>query len=50
MTKHLPSKREVSLLAPGNSWTDWSYTWGGEMHLKRAVEKLNLEYPYDSDD
>jgi len=33
--------------ASGSSWTDWSHAWGGEMHLKRALEKLNLEYPHD---
>jgi hypothetical protein len=40
----------VSLLALGSNWMDWSHAWGGEMHLKRALEKLNLEYPHDSDD
>jgi hypothetical protein len=50
MTEHLPSGREVSLPAPGNSWMDWSHAWGREAHLKRALEKLNLEYPHDSDD
>jgi hypothetical protein len=29
---------------------DWSYMWGREAYLRRALEKLNLEYPYDSDD
>jgi len=41
---------KVSLPTSGNSWTDWSHTWGGEMRLRRALEKLNLEYPRDSDD
>jgi len=50
MAEHLPSGREVSLLASGSSWTDWSHAWGGEMRLKRALEKLNLEYPHNSDD
>jgi hypothetical protein len=50
MMEHLPSGREVSLLAPGNSWMDWSHAWGREAHLKRALEKLNLEYPHDLDD
>jgi hypothetical protein len=50
MMEHLPSGREVSPLTSGNSWTDWSYAWGGEMRLRRALEKLNLEYPRDSDD
>ena len=40
----------LSLPAPGSSWTDWSHVWGGEMRLKRALEKLNLEYPHNSDD
>jgi len=40
----------VSLLAPGDSWMDWSHMWGTEMHLKRVLEKLNLEYPCDSAD
>jgi len=35
--------------APGSSWTDWSHAWGGEMRLRKALEKLNLEYPCDSD-
>jgi hypothetical protein len=50
MAEHLPSGREVSPLAPGSSWTDWSYTWGGEMRLRKALEKLNLEYAPDSND
>jgi len=41
---------KVSLPAPGNSWMDWSHAWGTEMHLKRVLEKLNLEYPRDSAD
>jgi hypothetical protein len=36
--------------APGNSWTDWGHAWGGEMRLRKALERLNLEYPPDSDD
>jgi hypothetical protein len=48
--EHLPSGREVSLPAPGSSWTDWSHAWGGEMRLRKVLEKLNLEYPRDSDD
>jgi hypothetical protein len=42
-------REEVSPPASGSTWTDWSHAWGGEMHLKRALEKLNLEYPADSD-
>ena len=41
---------QLSPLAPGSSWTDWSHAWGREVYLKRALEKLNLEYPRDSDD
>jgi hypothetical protein len=40
----------VSLLAPGSSWMDWSHMWGGEMCLRKALVKLNLEYLHDSDD
>jgi hypothetical protein len=49
MAEHLPSGREVSPLASGSSWTEWSHTWGGEMCLRKVLEKLNLEYPHDSD-
>jgi hypothetical protein len=41
---------DVSPPAPGSSWTNWSHVWGREAYLKRALEKLNLEYPRDSDD
>jgi hypothetical protein len=40
----------MSPLASGSGWTEWSHVWGGEMRLRRALEKLNLEYPPDSDD
>ena len=40
----------VSPLTLGDSWTDWSHVWGKEVHLRRVLEKLNLEYPRDSDD
>jgi hypothetical protein len=50
MAEHLPSGREVSPPALGNSWTDWAHAWGGEMRLRKALEKLNLEYPPDSND
>jgi hypothetical protein len=53
MAEHLPSGREVSLPVPsptgGLAWTEWSHVWGREMALQRALEKLNLEYPADSD-
>jgi len=41
---------KVSPPTPGSNWTNWSYMWGREAHLWRALEKLNLEYPRDSDD
>jgi len=50
MMEHLPSGREVSPPASGSSWMDWSHAWGREAYLKRALEKLNLKYPHDSDD
>jgi len=50
MAEHLPSGREVSLPASGTTWMDWSHAWEGEMHLRKVLEKLNLEYPHDSDD
>jgi hypothetical protein len=43
---------EQDILSPPASvpsWTEWSHAWGGEMRLKKALEKLNLEYPHDSD-
>jgi len=43
-------EQKVSPPAPGNSWTDWGHAWGGEMRLRKVLEKLNLEYPPDSDD
>jgi hypothetical protein len=42
--------QHMSPPVPDSSWTDWSYAWGGEMRLKRALEKLNLKYPQDSAD
>jgi hypothetical protein len=33
----------------GLAWTEWSHAWGIEMALRRALEKLNLKYPADSD-
>jgi len=52
-TGYLPggvSTPPLSPLAPGRGWTEWSHAWGGEMCLKKVLEKLNLEYPRDSDD
>ena len=42
--------RHLSPLAPGSSWMDWSHMWGREAYLRRVLEKLNLEYPHNSDD
>jgi hypothetical protein len=44
------ARQYMSPLTPGNSWMDWSHMWGTEMHLKKVLEKLNLEYPRDSAD
>jgi hypothetical protein len=42
----------VSLPVPSPTgsprWMEWSHAWGREMALRRALEKLNLEYPADS--
>ena len=40
----------VSPSALGSSWMDWSHTWKREAYLRRALEKLNLEYSCDSND
>jgi hypothetical protein len=42
-----------AILSPpglGTNWADWSNAMGREMYLRRALEKLNLEYPPTSDD
>ena len=39
----------VSPPGPGTNWADWSNAMGREMYLRRALEKLNLEYPPTSD-
>ena len=36
--------------ASNRNWMEWSHAWGTELHLRKALEKLNLEYPHDSDD
>jgi hypothetical protein len=41
---------DLSPPTPGSSWTDWSHTWRREAYLRRVLQKLNLKYPYDSDD
>jgi len=40
---------KVSPPGPGTNWADWSNAMGREMYLRRALEKLNLEYPPTSD-
>jgi hypothetical protein len=50
MAEHLPSGREVSRPVPGTNWVNWGSTWGREIYLQKALERLNLEYPCDSDD
>jgi hypothetical protein len=49
VVEHLPSGREVSPLALGTNWVDWSNVMGRGMYLWRALERLNLEYPPASD-
>jgi hypothetical protein len=43
-----PLLAHLSPPAPGCNWMDWSHAWGGEMRLKKALEKLKLKYPHDS--
>jgi hypothetical protein len=47
--RHVQLGGGLSPPASEPAWTEWSHAWGGEMRLKRALEKLNLEYPRDSD-
>jgi hypothetical protein len=39
----------VSLPAPGTNWADWSDMMGREMYLQRALARLDLEMPCESD-
>jgi hypothetical protein len=39
----------VSPPRPGTNWADWSDMMGREMYLCRALDRLNFEYPPDSD-
>jgi hypothetical protein len=32
---------------PGTNWADWSDAMGREMYLRRALDRLNFEYPPD---
>jgi hypothetical protein len=55
----LPSSWSVTLIAassvraplspprPGTNWADWSDAMGREMYLRRALDRLNFEYPSD---
>jgi hypothetical protein len=47
MVEHLPSGGEVSPPRPGTNWADWSDAMGREMYLRRALDRLNFEYPSD---
>ena len=48
MVDHLPSGGEVSPPAPGTNWVDWSNALEREMYLRRALDRLNFEYPSDN--
>ena len=37
----------VSPPRPGTNWADWSDVMGREMYLRRALDRLNFEYPSD---
>jgi len=50
MAEHLPRGGEVSPPTPPSYWMEWSHAWGTEARLRKVLEKLNLEYPRDSDD
>ena len=50
MMEHLPRGGAVSPPLPGaTNWVDWLNTMGREMYLHHALEKLNTEYPPESD-
>jgi hypothetical protein len=49
MMEHLPRGGVVSPPAPGTNWADWLNALGREMYLHRVLEKLNAEYPPESD-
>jgi hypothetical protein len=38
---------QMSPPRPGTNWADWSDAMGREMYLRRALDKLNFEYPPD---
>jgi len=37
----------VSPPRPGTNWANWSDAMGREMYLRRALDRLNFEYPSD---
>ena len=39
--------KALSPLRPGTNWADWSDAMGREMYLRRALDRLNFEYPSD---
>jgi hypothetical protein len=38
---------QVSPPRPGTNWANWSNAMGREMYLRRALDRLNFEYPSD---
>jgi hypothetical protein len=48
--RHLLSYAVPTVLSPprpGTNWADWSDAMGREMYLRRALDRLNFEYPSD---
>jgi hypothetical protein len=43
------TRKSMSPLPPGTNWADWSNALGREMYLRRALAKLNAEYPPEAD-
>jgi hypothetical protein len=39
--------QKMSPPRPGTNWADWSDAMGREMYLRRALDRLNFEYPSD---
>jgi hypothetical protein len=46
-TRTYQGKEKVSPPRPGTNWADWSDAMGREMYLRRALDRLNFEYPSD---
>jgi len=41
-------RKKLAVLSPprpGTNWVDWSDAMGREMYLRRALDRLNFEYP-----